>query len=131
MLWKRYCKRFSVWVEIIAYNGIIIFCHLVKVAIFAVGDFFSLFRIAIFNVPLSHKIIVLLFLMQRYCFFRYFQTFFNFFSFLACRSPNNRKFCFYASPVSLSFPVVCSSRVFLWCAGCGRVFLMAICPPII
>ena len=81
MFRERYYKSFPVRVEIIAYNAIITFCHLVEVAIFAVGDFFSLFSIAVFNIPISHIIIILLFLLQSYCFFRYFQTFFNFFSF--------------------------------------------------
>ena len=66
MFRERYYKSFSVWVKIIAYNAIIIFCHLVEVAIFAVRDFFSLFSIAVFNIPISHKIIILLFLLQRY-----------------------------------------------------------------
>ena len=66
MFWKRYYKRFSVRMEIITNNAIIIFCHLVKVAIFAIGDFFSLFGIAIFNIPITHIIMFLLFLMQRY-----------------------------------------------------------------
>ena len=122
MFRERYYKSFPVRMEIIAYDAIIIFCHLIEVAIFAIGDFFSLFSIAVFNIPILHRIIVLLFLLQSYCFFRYFQTFFNFFSFLAFRSPDNRKFCFYAGcPVFLPFPVVvcpvgvsvgvCSSRV--------------------
>ena len=42
--------------EIITNNAIIAFCHLVEVAIFAVGDFFSLFGIAVFNVPITHII---------------------------------------------------------------------------
>ena len=79
MFWKRYYKCFPVRVEIIAYNAIIIFCHLVEVAIFAVTNFFSLFGIAVFNIPISHIIIVLLFLLQSYCFFRYFQIFLTFF----------------------------------------------------
>ena len=60
MLRERYNKRFSVRVEIVANNAIVIFCHLVKVAIFAVSDFFSLFSIAKFNVPLYHKIVFLI-----------------------------------------------------------------------
>lgn len=66
MFWKRYYKSFSVRMEIIANNAIIAFCHLVEVAIFAISNFFSLFSIAIFNIPISHKIIILLFLLQRY-----------------------------------------------------------------
>ena len=66
MFWKRYYKRFSVRMEAIAYNAIIIFCHPVEVTIFAIGDFFSLFGIAIFNIPITHIIMFLLFLMQRY-----------------------------------------------------------------
>ena len=56
MFRKRYYEGFSVWVEIIAYNAIIIFRHPVKVAIFAVCNFFRLFCITVFNIPLSHKI---------------------------------------------------------------------------
>ena len=102
-------------VKIIAYDAIIIFCHLIEVAIFAISNFFSLFGIAIFNIPISHIIVFLLFLMQSYCFFRYLQTFFNFFSFFAFRSPKNHKFCLYALPESSLFlwscvPLVCRSR---------------------
>ena len=79
MFRERYYKSFPVRVEIIAYNAIITFCHLVEVAIFAVRDFFSLFSIAVFYIPISHKIIVLLFLLQSYCFFCYFQIFLTFF----------------------------------------------------
>ena len=43
--------------EIIANNAIIVFRHLVKFAIFAVTNFFSLFGIAVFNVPISHIIV--------------------------------------------------------------------------
>ena len=115
MFWKWYYKRFSVRVKIIAYNAIVIFCHLVEFAIFAVSNFFSLFGIAVFYIPISHKIIVLLFLLQSYCFFRYFQTFFYFFSLLPFRSANNSKFCFaYVPPFSGAgvplvscVPVVC------------------------
>ena len=79
MFRERYYKSFPVRVEIIAYNTVITFCHLIEFAIFAVGDFFSLFSIAVFNIPISHIIIVLLFLLQSYCFFRYFQIFLTFF----------------------------------------------------
>ena len=79
MFRERYYESFSVRVEIIAYNAIITFCHLVEFAIFAVRDFFSLFSIAVFNIPISHRIIVLSFLLQSYCFFRYFQIFLTFF----------------------------------------------------
>lgn len=65
MFWKRYYKGFSVRMEIIANNAIIALCHLVEFAIFAVTNFFSLFCIAVFNIPILHKIIVLLFLLQR------------------------------------------------------------------
>ena len=58
MFWERYYKRFSVWVEIITNNAIIVFCHPVEVAIFAVSDFLSLFGIAVFNIPIMHIIIV-------------------------------------------------------------------------
>ena len=120
MFWKRYYKRFPVRMEIIANNAIIVFRHLIEVAIFAVRNFFSLFGIAIFNIPISHIIIVLLFLLQSYNLFSYFQTFFNFFSLLVCKSPNNSKFCFPALPVSALFrrcvpvvscvPAVCRVR---------------------
>ena len=66
MFWKRYYKCFSVRMKVVAYNAIIILCHPVKVAIFAISNFFSLFSIAIFNIPISHKIIILLFLLQSY-----------------------------------------------------------------
>ena len=79
MFRERYYESFSVRVEIIAYNAIITFCHLVEFTIFAVCDFFSLFSIAVFNIPISHKIIILLFLLQRYNLFPYLQIFFNFF----------------------------------------------------
>ena len=79
MFRERYFESFSVRVKIIAYNAIIIFCHLIEFAIFAVGDFFSLFSIAVFNIPISHIIVILLFLLQSYCFFRYFQIFLTFF----------------------------------------------------
>ena len=128
MFRERYYESFSVRVEIIAYNAIIIFCHLIEFAIFAVRDFFSLFSIAVFNIPISHKIIVLLFLLQSYCFFSYFQTFFNFFSLLACRSPDNHKFCFYALPVSLPFPVVvCSVSVLVLVLVLVLVVVLVVC----
>ena len=112
MLRERYYKRFSVRMEIIANNAIIILCHPVKVAIFAISNFFSLFGIAIFNIPITHIIIVLLFLMQSYCFFRYFQIFLTFFLLIVCRSPHNRKIYF----MFLSFPVVvCSVGVLVLC----------------
>ena len=76
MFWEGYYKRFSVRMKIIANNAIIVFCHLVEVAIFAIRDFFSLFFIAVFNIPISHRIIVLLFLMQSYNLFLYLQIFF-------------------------------------------------------
>ena len=79
MFWKRYYKSFPVRVKIIAYNAVIIFCHLIEVAIFAVSNFFSLFYIAVFNIPISHIIIVLLFLLQSYNLFPYLQIFLNFF----------------------------------------------------
>ena len=79
MFWKWYYKSFPVRMKIITYNTVIIFCHLVEFAIFAVGDFLSLFSIAVFNIPISHRIIILLFLLQSYCFFRYFQIFLTFF----------------------------------------------------
>ena len=41
--------------EIVANNTIIIFGHPIEFAIFAVGDFFSLFGIAVFNIPISHN----------------------------------------------------------------------------
>lgn len=103
MFGERYYKRFSVWMEIIANNAIVIFCHLIEFAIFAVCDFFRLFRIAVFNIPITHKIIVLLFLLQSYCFFRYFQTFFNFFHFWRVDLTTIANF---ALPVFLPFPAV-------------------------
>ena len=125
MFWKWYCKRFPVRVKIIAYNAIVIFCHLVEVAIFAVSNFFSLFGIAVFNVPIAHIIVVLLFLLQSYCFFRYFQTFFNFFSLLSFRSHNNSKFCFACVPL---LPVVSSrplvSCVPVVCLSCVRMTIL-------
>ena len=87
MFRERYYESFPVRVEIITYNTVITFCHLIEFAIFAVRDFFSLFSIAVFNIPISHKIIVLLFLLQSYCFFRYFQIFLTFFLLIVCRSP--------------------------------------------
>ena len=119
MFWKRYYKGFPVWMEIIANNAIIVFCHLVEVAIFAISNFFSLFSIAVFNIPISHIIIVLLFLLQSYCFFRYFQTFLNFFLFLAFRSSNIHKFCFMLFPCSSLFRLSCSG-----CVPCPEVFLL-------
>ena len=79
MFREWYYKSLSVRMEIITYNFIIIFCHLVEVAIFAVGDFFSLFGIAVFYVPITHIIMFLLFVMQSYNFFlisKFFLTFF-------------------------------------------------------
>ena len=66
-------------VKIIAYNAVVIFCHLIEFAIFAISDFFSLFGIAVFNIPISHIIIVLLFLCKGTAVFSYFQIFLNFF----------------------------------------------------
>ena len=115
MFRERYYKSFPVRVKIIAYDAIIIFCHLVEVAIFAVCDFLSLFSIAVFNIPISHIIVVLLFLLQRYNLFPYLQFFFNFFLLIVCRSPYNRKIYF----VLLPFPVVvCSGRVPVVCRSC-------------
>ena len=94
MFWKRYYKSFSVRMEIITNNAIIIFCHLVEVAKFAVCDFFSLFAIAVFNIPILHIIIVLLFLLQRYNLFPYLQTFFNFFCFWRLDLPTITNFVF-------------------------------------
>ena len=115
MFWKRYYKSFSVRMEIIANNAIIVFCHLVEVAIFAVRDFFSLFSIAVFNIPISHKIIILLFLLQSYCFFSYFQIFLNFFCWSCVDLPTIAKIYF----VLLPFPVVV-------CPGRGRVSVSAV-----
>ena len=121
MFWKRYYKRFSVRVKVIAYNAIVKLCHLVEFAILFVSNFFSLFSIAVFNIPISHIIVFLLFLMQSYNLFSYLQIFFNFFSFLAFRSPNNHKFCFaYVPPFSGGgVPLVC------WPWSC---VLINICP---
>ena len=80
--------------EIITYNFIIIFCHLVEVAIFAVGDFFSLFGIAVFNVPITHKLCFLLFLMQRYNLFFLFTNFFLTFFIVCLWIYLQRQICF-------------------------------------
>ena len=96
--------------EIITYNFIIIFCHLVEVAIFAVGDFFSLFGIAVFNLPITHKLCFLLFLMQRYNLFSYLQIFFNFFYCLLV-DLSTKTNLFYAFP--------CSSLFRRWCSVSG------------
>ena len=110
MFWEWYYKRFSVRMEAIAYNAIIILCHPVDFAIFAISNFFSLFWIAVFNIPITHIIMFLLFLMQSYCFFRYFQTFFNFFHFWRLDLPTITNFVFI--PV-----VLCSSLFRCWCSG--------------
>ena len=57
MFRERYYKSFPVRMKIIAYNAIIIFCHLIEFAVFAVRDFLSLFSIAVFNIPISHIIV--------------------------------------------------------------------------
>ena len=107
MFWEGYFKCFSVLVKIIAYNAIVIFCHLIEFAIFSISDFFSLFSIAVFNIPISHIIVVLLFLLQSYCFFRYFQTFFNFFHFFRLDLPIIANFVF----------MLCRcSSLFRWCS---------------
>ena len=110
MLREWYYKSLSVRMEIITYNFIIIFCHLVEVAIFAVGDFFSLFGIAVFYVPITHKLCFLLFLMQRYNLFSYLQIFFNFFYCLLV-DLSTKTNLFYAFP--------CSSLCRRWCSGPG------------
>ena len=121
MFWKRYYKCFPVRVKIITYNTVITFCHLVEVAIFAVGDFFSLFSIAVFNIPISHIIVVLLFLLQSYCFFRYFQTFFNFFHFWRLDLPTITNFVFTLSSVPLfSGSVPCPLVSWFWSCSCVR-----------
>ena len=121
MFRERYYKSFSVRMEIIAYNAIIIFCHLIEFAIFAVGDFFSLFSIAVFNIPISHKIIILLFLLQSYCFFRYFQIFLTFFYWSRADLPTIANlFCLTLFSGGRVFRW-CAGRVFLRCAGSGRV----------
>ena len=117
MFREWYYKCFSVRVKIIAYNAVIILCHLIEVAIFAVSNFFRLFCIAVFNIPISHIIVVLLFLLQSYCFFRYFQTFFNFFRCCRLDIPVIANFVFMLCPCSSLFrwcsvsSGVCSSRV--------------------
>ena len=133
MFWKRYYESFPVRMEIIANNAIIVFCNLVEFAIFAVTNFFSLFSIAVFNIPISHKIIILLFLLQSYCFFRYFQTFLYFFLIFARRSPDNHKFCLYAGcPVFLPFSVVvfrlCPVSGAVPCPAVSRVRRCFVCP---
>ena len=119
MFRERYYKCFSFLVKIITYNTVIIFCHLIEFAKFAVGDFFSLFSIAVFNIPISHRIIVLLFLLQSYCFFRYFQIFLTFFYWSRVDLPTIEKFILSYSLFQWScVPEVCRS----WsCAGPGRV----------
>ena len=108
-------------VKIITYNTVIIFCHFVEFAIFAVGDFFSLFGIAVFNIPISHIIIVLLFLLQSYCFFRYFQIFFDFFHYCRVDLPLIANFVLL---VFLTFP-----GVLVLCPGPGPVVLvLVVCP---
>ena len=125
MFWKWYYESFSVRMKIIAYNAIIIFCHLIEFAIFAVGDFLSLFSIAVFYIPISHKIIVLLFLLQSYCFFRYFQIFLTFFYWSRADLPTIAKFIL---PYSLfrwsCVPLVCRSCVPEVCRPC----LPVVCP---
>ena len=122
MFRERYYESFSVRVEIIAYNAIITFCHLVEFAIFAVCDFFSLFSIAVFNIPISHRIIVLSFLLQSYCFFCYFQIFLTFFYWARVDLPIIAKFILSYSLFRWS----CVSVVlFRSCAG--RVPVLVVC----
>ena len=101
MFWKWYYQSFSVRMKVIAYNSIIIFCHLVKVAIFAISNFFSLFWIAVFNIPITHIIMFLLFLLQSYCFFRYFQIFLTFFNWSRADLTTIANFIFVLSCVPL------------------------------
>ena len=123
MFRERYYKSFSVRMKIITYNTVITFCHLVEVAIFAVGDFFSLFSIAVFNIPISHRIIILLFLLQSYCFFRYFQIFLTFFYWSRADLPTIAKFILSYSLFRWScVPVV----LFRSCAG--RMPVLVVCP---
>ena len=123
MFWERYYKRFPVRVKIIAYNCIIILCHLVEVAIFAVSDFFSLFSIAVFNIPITHIIIVLLFLLQSYNLFSYLQIFFNFFYiFFHClKSDIYMRVC----------PCCWCSSLFRWSCSVGACSPLLCCPAII
>ena len=79
MFRERYFESFPMRMKIITYNTVIMFCHFIEFAIFAVGDFLSLFSIAVFNIPISHKIIILLFLLQSYNLFSYLQIFLTFF----------------------------------------------------
>ena len=81
MFWERYHKSFTVWVKIIAYYAIIIFRHLVKVAIFAASNFFSLFGIAVFNVHTSHIIVLFDYDYKDTTFFRIYKFFLTFFIF--------------------------------------------------
>ena len=120
MFWKWYYKRFPVRVKAIAYNAIIILCHPVKVAIFVISNFFSLFWIAVFNIPISHIIIVLLFLLQSYCFFRYFQTFFNFFHFFRLDLPTITNFVFMLCLCSSLFRRCVFRRSWSWSWSCVR-----------
>ena len=76
MFWERYYKRFSVRMEIIAYNAIIILCHLVEFTIFAISDFFSLFSIAVFYIPITHRIISFVVSFAKLLLFSLFPNFF-------------------------------------------------------
>ena len=121
MFWKRYHQSFPVRMEIIANNAIVVFCHLVEVAIFTVTNFFSLFGIAIFNIPITHIIMFLLFLMQRYNLFPYLQIFFNFFHFWRLDLSIITNFVFMPVVLCSSLFRWCVPVVFRWCAGRGRV----------
>ena len=113
MFCERYYKRFPVRVKIIAYNAIIIFCHLVEFAIFAVCNFFRLFSIAIFNIPISHNCLVFDYAYKVTTFFRKYKFFLIFFvlwcgSWYGSTDIGN----FFCMLVFLPFPVVFRVR---WC----------------
>ena len=81
MFRERYYKRFPVRMKVIAYNAIIILCHPVKVAIFAIRNFFSLFGIAIFNIPISHNCFFCCFFCKVTAFFVIYKLFLTFLTF--------------------------------------------------
>ena len=117
MFREWYYKSLSVRMEIITNNAIIAFCHLVEVAIFAVTNFFSLFGIAVFNVPITHKLCFLLFLMQRYNLFSYLQFFLTFFHCLRGDLPTITNFIFVLCLYSSLCRRCSGGGVFRWCAG--------------
>ena len=83
--------------KVVAYNAIIMLCHLVEVAIFAISDFLSLFSLAIFNIPISHNCCFVV-SFAKLLLFSLFPIFFNIFLLIACGSHGNSKFCFACVP---------------------------------